>query len=580
MNRRSRRLQAKSAARPPAPAFVEAAAHHQAGRLREALQGYGAVLPNQAGYLDAQRRGGLVALRLAEFRLAIGFLTRAAGLAPGDAGLHYNLGLAFKESGDLARAADCFRRAADLDPADAAAPANLGAALVAQGNHRAAAEAFATSLQRQPAHVPVLVNLGLALQGAGRDAEAEAAFRQAVALAPDHRDARLNLGSALRRRERLDEAIALFREVVADRPEDALALSNLGATLLARGNHDEAAEVCSRLVAVTPGDAAAHYALGTVLYDVGQPDESAAAFRQALDLRPGFGEAWDNLGISLQALGDLVEAIRAHRSASELLPQDAACRYNLGTALHAAGRSAEAKMAYEACLHLAPDHAGARHMLSALAGETPETAPTGYVEPLFDAYARWFDDHLINGLGYRTPGVLRDLRDRVAGGGPSHGCVLDLGCGTGLAGQVFRDVADRLTGIDLSARMIAEARKKDIYDALAIGEAVALLRDDITTYDLVLAADVLVYIGTLEPLFAAVAARMAGGGLFLFSVEYLAEGHFRLGPAGRYAHAEAYIRQLAAGHGFQVLAAERSELRRDQQQAVDGLVFALRRNTG
>ena len=180
-------------------------------------------------------------------------------------------------------------------------------------------------------------------------------------------------------------------------------------------------------------------------------------------------------------------------------------------------------------------------------------------------------------LGYRTPWVLRQLHDRIGGGQGPGGRVLDLGCGTGLAGQAFRDVAGYLTGVDLSARMIEEARRKGVYDDLAVGELVAFLTAGTSAYDLVLAADVLVYIGNLEPLFAAVRARTATGGLLLISVERLDEGHFRLGPAGRYAHAETYIAGLAAVHGFDVLAAERTELRRDQQQAVEGLAFALRR---
>ena len=87
---------------------------------------------------------------------------------------------------------------------------------------------------------------------------------------------------------------------------------------------------------------------------------------------------------------------------------------------------------------------------------------------------------------------------------------LDLGCGTGLAGVAFRDCVERLEGIDLSPGMVAEARAKGIYDALHVGEVVAHLKAATDRqFDLILAADVLVYVGDLAPLFLEVARVLA-----------------------------------------------------------------------
>jgi predicted TPR repeat methyltransferase len=43
--------------------------------------------------------------------------------------------------------------------------------------------------------------------------------------------------------------------------------------------------------------------------------------------------------------------------------------------------------------------------------------------------------------------------------------MLDLGCGTGLAGAVFRPFVERLVGVDLSPAMIARRDEKNLRSA-------------------------------------------------------------------------------------------------------------------
>ena len=58
-------------------------------------------------------------------------------------------------------------------------------------------------------------------------------------------------------------------------------------------------------------------------------------------------------------------------------------------------------------------------------------------------------------------------------------------------------------GIDLSKRMLARARDAERgYDRLILGD-VAMLHSFVGTVDLVVSADVLVYLGDLEPFLAA-----------------------------------------------------------------------------
>src|SRR5262249_36761156 len=88
--------------------------------------------------------------------------------------------------------------------------------------------------------------------------------------------------------------------------------------------------------------------------------------------------------------------------------------------------------------------------------------------------------------------------------------------------QLFRPSAGRLVGVDLSAAMIARADAKGDYDRLVVGNLGAVLSDEIAKaakYDLVLAADVFVYVSDLAPVFGDVARVLAPRGVVAFTVE-------------------------------------------------------------
>ncbi len=97
------------------------------------------------------------------------------------------------------------------------------------------------------------------------------------------------------------------------------------------------------------------------------------------------------------------------------------------------------------------------------------------------------------------------------------------------------------------------------------------------TANLVTAADVFVYLGDLEPVFAASARALAGGGLFAFSVQKAEVADFMVGDDMRYAHIATYLRKLASLHGFAVLSLEEASTRKDRSQPVPGLVAVMAR---
>ncbi|MCR6630011.1 MAG: methyltransferase domain-containing protein [Magnetospirillum sp.] len=195
---------------------------------------------------------------------------------------------------------------------------------------------------------------------------------------------------------------------------------------------------------------------------------------------------------------------------------------------------------------------------------------------LFDDYADRFDHALVDKLDYRAPQLLADALARTIErrGGLA---VMDVGCGTGLAAPLLKPYAARLDGVDLSPAMVARAAERGLYDELVVGELVSVLRDRAEAYDLVVAADVLVYLGDLEPVMRAARAALKPGGAFAFTVERTGDAEtYLLGPKQRYAHAADYVAGTAALAGFAVALLEEAVPRRDGGHDVPGLVVVLR----
>ena len=198
----------------------------------------------------------------------------------------------------------------------------------------------------------------------------------------------------------------------------------------------------------------------------------------------------------------------------------------------------------------------ARWRASRSSGErdAPARAAEAYVARLFNDYAPRFDTHLIKNLGYRGPALIADALSASAPG-RRFASALDLGCGTGLMGEALRGRVDRLTGVDLSAAMIAKARERAAsMTNSSVGDAArARCASGPRAFDLIVAADLLVYVGDLAPLFAAVASALTADGLFAFSVETCEGDGFRLEPTMRFAQAAPMSRRRRAGSGLRPL---------------------------
>ncbi|MFQ5644646.1 MAG: tetratricopeptide repeat protein [Thiogranum sp.] len=379
----------------------------------------------------------------------------------------------------------------------------------------------------------------------------------------------------LHRGGRLKEAETAYRELLQAHPGHPTSLHMLGVLAYQAGKYEDAISLITRAKAHAPSDAGLHTNLGNALQACGRLEEAVAAFMQAIEINPRFALAYNNLGNVLHQQEKHERAIAAFQQALSIDSNYTDTYVNLAAVYQARGEMEKAAHCYQKAVELNPDHESAAHMLAALRGEARENAPPEHVTRLFDEYAAKFDHHLVDTLGYSMPGLLRSEIDRLQGPNTRFQNVIDLGCGTGLAGIAFRPVSGHLTGIDLSPRMIDRARERNVYDILQTGDIIATLQEEQAHYELFICADVFPYIGNVRPLFSALRSRAAKGALFAFSTETHTGSSYVLRPTGRYAHAPDYLHSAAAEHGFSVRSMRTENLRKQKAQWIRGDLVVL-----
>jgi SAM-dependent methyltransferase len=141
----------------------------------------------------------------------------------------------------------------------------------------------------------------------------------------------------------------------------------------------------------------------------------------------------------------------------------------------------------------------------------------------FDCWSRSYDDS-IQSYDYVVPRAVFDAvwpyaQRRIAGDAPLRLC--DLGIGTGLTSVPFRETGKvYITGIDISARMLAICRARGVADELHRCDASReILPCADGSFDIVIAGGMLEFVDDAERLFEEIARALAPGGFLALTYE-------------------------------------------------------------
>ena len=496
------------------------------------------------------------------------------------------LGLSLQMQGKDGVAA--LQKATELLPDDADIHCKLGNALSDQGRLNEAEASYRRALEIKPDYAEIHNNLSITLKELGRLDEAEASYRRALEIKPDYAEAHSNLGITLKGLGQLDEAIASYRRVLEIKPDFAEVHSNLASALLELGRLGEAEASYRRVLELKPDFAEALCDLGNVLWQLNRLDEAEASYRRALEIKPDLAEAHCNLGNTLWQLNRPDEAEASYRRALKIKPELAIACCNMGGLLKSQGRLDEALACFQQYESLKPGNCEMQHQIASLMGINTDRAPIQYIENLFDTYAYKFDSHLQQRLKYEIPKKIVVLITQHATLPGEKWNVLDLGCGTGLVGSAIAPFARQLTGVDLSTKMLHMARARNLYQRLEHQDLLVMMQHEkASSYDVIIAADVFIYLGKLDGIFSEIKRLLCPGGIAAFSIEAMetssvgeanqgVQPEYRLELSGRYSHTPDFVTRLAIADGFQVEKVVSAQIRTENGKPVNGYMVLLR----
>lgn len=433
----------------------------------------------------------------------------------------------------------------------------------------------------------LLTYMGLSYQNLQELEQAEAAYQAAITADPTQTMAQYNMGTLYANQEKWQAAVAAYEKLLQQAPEFIKAWQNLATVYCALGDMEKSLTLLQKAYTLAPLDEGVGLLLAAMETWFGQQrlaandlDMAKQYFLQAVMHNPSDSVAQYNLGVIAYQQQNWSLAEQRFHNVTLIDEHHFEAHYNLFVLYkkHGVLSAAREKLKY---LHEQyPHNEMVKYLWASFTGYEPYThTPKQFVRELFDSYAPHFDQDLLRTLNYQLPSLLDELLASTAMAWPVARA-LDLGCGTGLCGQLLRKRTHQLIGLDLSEGMLAEARKKNIYDQLVCADCVTVLAEhSLGQFDVIVAADIFGYFGDLTPIFSHIKANLTPQGIFVFSIEndknHKTKRGFQLMDTGRFVHSEAYIRQLCSQYVFNVVVLNSVQLRDQRGKGVMGQVFLL-----
>lgn len=549
---------------------------HREGKLAEALEIYQALAQENPGSIVLTNVMALIHWQMNQPQKAITLLKKAIKRLPDQGSFYNSLGNIYSKEGKEKEAMQVFQQAIDKCPDYAIAWANLGNCYFRLQDKLKAQECYARALQLDANLTGPRVNLVWLFLKEKDFFAAEKFLNEIFALNPEHLEALYQLGQLRLDQEKFSEAVEQFEKYNQKQPNNPNNHQGLGLAYYKLEEYDLAILHFQKALELNPHIEEGEFHLATAYFLKGERSEAKVHYLRQLMHGPHL-ESLYNLGVILSDQQRHAEAIEYFQQLLQLDANHLSSHLNIA-ALYLKNNNTEAAIKhYQQALSIDPNNNEVKYILHALTqDEIPARSPIEYTSHLFDQYAPSYENHLKEYLRYNVPAELHKLFMSLINPMDHSLRILDLGCGTGLMAEQFKPQTKEIIGIDLSAEMLKIAANKRIYQRLENSDILDAL-NQYHNYDLIIAADVLPYLGDLKEFFLKTNKSLNIGGFLLISIEHTEQTPFVLQTSMRYAHAKNYINSLASDFNFEVIEVNKTILRHQFGKPVEGYLYLIKK---
>lgn len=541
----------------------------------ENIQHYEELIANNPHDADALHALGILLAQTQHYAEALDKIQQAIDIKPTDASYYNSLGNIFRRLHQLDQAQKAYQKAIKINANYPIAHNNLGNVFFEKNEYISAKKSYEKAIALKENYADAYVNLGILLAKTQDDQAAITALQKAISINPDLLSALNQLGDCYLRCEKFEAARDLFSRYLQKNPHNAESQHRLGIAYFSLRHFNQAKEQFEQALSLNHRHEEANQYLANTYLELRDHEKAMHHYFRQLEVNPLF-DTYYNLGVLLMMKDRFKDALLYFNSALNINSNDSATHLNCGSIYLKTNQLEKAISSYESALKLNPQDEEIKHILSAIKQHQtpPASAPSSYITHLFDQYAAYYDFHLTQRLEYTVPQKIMDLLQLECS--PfSEWTVVDLGCGTGLFGELIEPFSKKSIGVDLSENMLSIAREKNCYHELICEDIVDAL-PRFSSVDLISAADVFAYLGDLNPVFSAAKQALAKEGLFVFTVEKTTENDFVLQTSIRYAHSKAYIELLCDIHSFEIVCINNIVLRKQKNEPVEGYLVFLK----
>ena len=553
--------------------------HHQ-GHLEQAAQHYKSLLADAPSNVEILHLLAIVYGQLQQVETAELYIKKALLIAPEMPSLYNSYANIAKYKGDTAEAELLYARAIALAEYNPASHYNLGLIYSKSQRHTLAEQHLCTALEQKPDYIEAYEVLIRQYHYQQQFDQANTWLNQAQAAFPDHPPFIKLAAQQAHYQHKPLEAIALYEQYITLVDNDYDAHHHLAAAYLTQDNIQEATRHNLAALDHHPQHEETHHNLAVIYLTQNKLDLALKHWLLALSISQNIDYLY-NVGVVYNYKGQYTDALQYFEQCLQLEAEHYNSIVNIAVIYLKKHMPPEARFYFKKALAIKPDDEQNRYLVAALDNQQAdfEQSPSSYVAELFDQYANTFDSHLTKVLRYQAPDIFYTCLQRhidIEQG--DHYDALDIGCGTGLMAEKIHPYCRTLIGVDLSAKMIEQAKKKGVYTACVQADIVAYTKQTDQRFDLITAADVFPYYGNLAIVLSAVYDVLRPGGTLIYSVEtHTEKAPYRLNTNGRFQHNKDYAINSASEAGYQIIATDTTSTRQEGPIAIDCLTLLLQK---